>query len=342
MELLTRALDDGLDLRWVDADEVADDALTICAFSMGSIAPISDEVSNLLQALRVGEPDEDQMEAAISALEAHLGQRVGCVVPAELGAHNSPAAVVAGARLGLKVVDGDYAGRAIPDEMQTTPFAHGKPGTPFSSVDPFGNTAIVTRVANPYMLERVGKMLSIAGVFGTTMAATPLPGREMKEVLVRDTLSLCLEIGRAARQAVESGKDPVDAVVSVTSGWRLFDGVVVHKEWEDRDGYMFGTVEIEGADGDILRVWFKNENHITWLNGTPWVCSPDLVSIINPATGAGFTNTDIAEGDRVSVLGVRGLDVFRTPEMLAEAAGPEYYGFDLEYTPIEDLVAEQS
>jgi hypothetical protein len=25
--------------------------------------------------------------------------------------------------------------------------------------------------------------------------------------------------------------------------------------------------------------WFKNENHILWLEGEPWMCSPDLQTL---------------------------------------------------------------
>ena len=36
---------------------------------------------------------------------------------------------------------------------------------------------------------------------------------------------------------------------------------------------------VESSDHRRLKVWFKNENHVTWLNGEPWVCSPDIVSL---------------------------------------------------------------
>ena len=342
LELLEEALADGLELSWVDVDDVDDAALTVTTFAMGSIAPLDDEALELIADRGIEQsPIASAMADAVNVIQDHLGESVGCLVPAELGASNSPAPLVVAARLGIDIVDGDYAGRAVPDEMQTTPFINNKPGAPFSSVDPWGNTAIVTSVANAYMLERVGKMLSIAGIMGTAMAATPLPGAEMKDIVVRGTLSKCLAIGRAARRARELGDDPVAAVVEFTGGWRLFDGIVVRKEWEDRDGYMFGTLDIEGTGLDAsrrLRVWFKNENHVTWLDGRPWVCSPDLISIVDPDSAIGYTNTDITEGDAVSIVGVRGLDVFRSPDTLDRATGPRYYGFDIDYTPIEQLL----
>jgi DUF917 family protein len=284
------------------------------------------------------------MGEAVKELEEYLGEPMGCLVAAELGAGNTPAPLVTGARLGIPVVDGDYAGRAIPDEMQGTPYLYGKHSWPFASVDKWGNIAIVKYTVNPHMLERIGKYLAVAAYGSTTMAATPLPAREMKEILVRDTLTQSLALGRALREARESDQDPVDAAVEVTGGWRLFEGTVRRKDWEDRGGYMFGTTYIQGTgdyNGQTLDVWFKNENHVSWLNGEPWVCSPDLLTLAYKESGEGTTNTLIKEGDQVVAVGIKGLESFRTEFGLNEAAGPRYFGFDIDYVPIEELMEKR-
>ena len=344
MDMLKDALEDGLALEWVDASDIPDDAWTVTPYGMGSIAPTSQETLDEIEQLGLEDKlGNRSMEEAVKELDKHLGQPVGCIVPAELGAGNTPAPLVTGARLGIPVVDGDYAGRAIPDEMQGTPYLYGKHSWPFASVDKWGNVAIVAYTVSPHMLERIGKMLAVAAYGGTTMAATPLPGNEMKEILVPGTLTKCLALGRAMRQAREQGSDPIDAALAVTGGWRLFEGLVNSKEWEDRDGYMFGTTHILGT-GDYrrqkLEVWFKNENHVTWLDGAPWVCSPDLVTLAYRDSGEGTTNTLIKAGDHVVAVGMRGLESFRTEFGLNEAAGPRYFGFDIDYVPIEELMAE--
>ena len=343
MAMLSQALVDGLEIGWVDAEEIDDDALTATAYGMGSIAPPDAAADELIRSFGLPDPwpGDAAMLRAVSELSAYLGAEIGCLVAVELGAGNSPTPMVTAARLGIPVVDGDYSGRAVPDEMQGTPFIYGKTSHPFVSVDRWGNIAVVTNTANPFMFERIGKMLSIAGIGGTTLASTPLLGAEMKQILVRGTLTLCLAIGRACREARRSGEDPIAAALEVTGGWRLFDGTVTRTEWEDRDGYMFGTLHIEGSghwQSHQLLVWFKNENHVTWLDGEPWVCSPDLVALVDPSSGRAFTNTVISEGDAVAVVGMRGLDVFREPEALDHAAGPRYFGFDIEYQAIEELV----
>ena len=118
--------------------------------------------------------------------------------------------------------------------------------------------------------------------------------------------------------------------------------MVTRKEWEDRDGYMFGTTHVAGRGayaGQTLAVWFKNENHVTWLNGKPWICSPDIVTLAYRANGEGTSNTLLKEGDEVVAVGMKGLEGFRTEFGLNQASGPRYFGFDIDYVPIEALMS---
>ncbi len=342
--MFKEALKDGIPLGWVDVDDIPDDVWTVTPYGMGSIAPVTQETLDEIERLGLADKlGHGSMAEAVKELEAYLGKPIGCLVAAELGAGNTPAPLVTGARLGIPVVDGDYAGRAIPDEMQGTPYLYGKHSWPFASVDKWGNIAIVKYTVNPHMLERIGKMLAVAAFGGTTMAATPLPASEMKEILVSGTLTKCLALGRAMREAREKGQDPIGAAIEVTGGWRLFEGLVTGKDWEDRGGYMYGTTHLQGTgdyEGQTLDVWFKNENHVSWLNGKPWVCSPDIVALAYKESGQGTTNTLIKEGDRVVAVGMKGLEAFRTEFGLNEAAGPRYFGFDIDYVPIEKLMAD--
>ena len=341
--ILEAALAEGLDLGWSDKDLISDRTLTAMVYGMGSIAPPTDQDA-LLRAMHLDakpRSEEQGMQEAVGVLAEHLGEPIGCIVVSELGAYNSPAPLVVAARLGIPVVDGDYSGRAVPEEMQSTPHVYGVASDPFASVDRWGNTTIVARTANSYMLERVGRHLSMAGITGTSVASTAIRAQRMKEILVPGTLTQCLEIGRACRLAAAEGADPTDAALEVAGGWRLFEGVVTGKDWEDSGGFMVGTMDITGTErfsGHLLRAWFKNEIHVTWLDGEPWVCSPDLVTMVNPGNGRGYTNTEIRVGDEVVAVGMRGLDVMREPQTLTSASGPAYFGFDVPYVPIEELV----
>lgn len=346
MGILRDAMESDLKLEWVDVDDIPDDVWSVTTYEMGSIAPLTQETLDEIE--RVGLVDkygDNSMGEAVKELEKHLGETIGCLVPPELGASNTPVPLVTGARLGIPVVDGDYGGRAYPEEMQGTPFLYGKDSWPLSSVDKWGNVAIVHYTVNGHMLERIGKMLAVAAYGSTTMASSPMPCGEMKEILVRGTLTKSLALGRAIRLACEADTDPIEAAVEATGGWRLFDGIVTSKDWEDRGGYMYGTIHIDGSgdyENQKLDVWFKNENHVSWLNGNPWICSPDLVTLAYTENGEGTTNTLIKQGDRVTAVGIKGLEAFRTEFGLNQCAGPRYFGFDIDYVPIEELMEQRA
>ena len=344
MRILRKALEEGITLGWVDVDDIPDDVWSVNPCMTGSIAPVSQETLEEIERLGlVDKLGDTALIEAVKELEIYLGQSFGCVVAFEPGPSNTPDAIVTGGRLGIPVVDGDYAGRAVPEDLQSTTVLYGKHPWPFAAVDRWGNITIVKKAANPGIGERIGKHLALAAYGSASTAITPLPVPEMKEILVRGTLSKCLAIGQAAHRARDAGEDPIDAALEVAGGWRLFEGVVTGKEWEDRDGYMFGTTHIGGSgdyEGQTLDVWFKNENHVSWLNGKPWVCSPDLITLAYRETGEGISNPDIKEGDDVVAVGMKGLEAFRTESGLNEAAGPRYFGFDIDYEPIERLMEE--
>lgn len=340
--LLDEALKDGLTLSWVDAEDISDDVFTTSVGGIGSIAPITESTQKTIADHGLVELEGfSPMHEALNELQAYIGKEVGCIVPIELGASNTPVPLVVGARLGIPVVDGDYGGRAAPDGVQFMPFMHKKDICPVVFVDKWGDVTIVKQAQNTYMLERLGKMLAIASFVGTMMAVYAYPAPEMRDLLVRGTLTNCFRVGQAVRAARENGKDPVDAILAETGGWRLFEGTVENKDWEDRDGYMYGTTRIKGSGknaGQQLDVWFKNENHVTWLDGKPWVCSPDLISIVDRHSGEGRTNTMIDKDEEVAVIGMKGLDCFRNEWALKHACGPQYFGYDIDYLPIEKIV----
>ncbi len=340
-DVFADALDEGLTIEWVDVDDIPDDAWTVTVYGMGSSAPPSPETQE--EIARLGLVDKlghRAMDVAVQEMGEYAGLKIGAIVPGELGAGNTPAPLVTGARLGIPVVDGDYAGRAVPEEIQGTPNLYGKKGWPLATVDGWGNVCIVKEVCDLHMMERIGKMLSVAAYGGCYIASYLLNGEEMKEVVVRNTLTNSLELGRTIRQAQEQGKDPVLAGLEFTGGWLLFEGEVTQKVWEDRGGYMIGTTHIAGRGeykDQSLRVWFKNENLVSWLDDEPFVTSPDLVVIVDRKTGEGIMNSSIEAGQQVAVIGVKGLDAFRSQKGLS-GAGPRYFGFDIDYVPIEEII----
>lgn len=336
---LKSGLEEGLPIGWEDANDIPDDQLTATIALHGPVAPPSQETAELIEQMGLEETDH-YIPQAVKELETHLDQKIGALVPCEIGADSFAIALIAAAQLGIPIVDGDYTGRAMPSELQATYCLYEKKCDLFASVDRWGNTAIVQNVANYHMLERLAKMLAMAGYGLAAIATAPFLASEMKEVLVHGTLTKSTKIGRALRHARENGVDIIASGLEACDGWRVFEGRVIQLEFEERDGYGYGTIHIKGASeyqGQKLEVWFKNENHVSWLNSKPLVCSPDILTLVYKENGRGIYNAEISEGDEVVAIGMKGVEAFRSEAGL-KLAGPEHFGFDIDYVPIEDLV----
>ncbi|MCL5962257.1 MAG: DUF917 domain-containing protein [Chloroflexi bacterium] len=343
LEALFRELEAGRKPGWLDPSEVADDAWTACPFLMGSIAPHTPQMEREMASLGLTEVRvRDGMMLALQELEQFHGVKLGAIVAIELGGANTPMPVAAASQLGLRAIDGDYTGRAIPEIVQTTPRLFEKSMAPLAAVDDWGNIVIIKETLNAAMAEMLGKQISVAAFGLTPMAGVLLKGAEAKQIIVKDTLSRAFELGRTIRKAREAGSNPVEAAREFLDGWVIFKGKVVGKDWEDRAGYLWGTHTLEGLDewaGRTFKVWFKNENHISWLDGKPYVTSPDIISLVDSQTAEPKTNTRLAVGDVMSVLGAKAPQVFREHEKGLDVLGPSHFGFtDIEYKPIEDVV----
>jgi DUF917 family protein len=339
--LLEDDLKRGLELSWFDLAELADDASVVSTFLSGSIAPGSFDTSEMERQLGLERKVERPLVAAVRELEAFTGKKFDTMISVEIGGTNTGLAFDAAANLGLRMVDADYAGRAIPEADCITPNIFGKRIYPMACVDYYGDVTYLKDAQHNRMAERLGKYYASAS-FGTVgCAAIMLSGKEVKEIAVPATLSECLAIGRAIRRARENGLDPVQAIVDeLDQAWVLFRGTIASRSWEDSEGYMWGEHEIEGEDdfsGQHLRLWFKNENHMSWLNGEPYVASPDILEVVDPQTGEPLSNTYLEKGQRIVVIGVRRRPQFDNQRGL-EVLGPRHWGFDVEFRPIEKLV----
>ena len=339
---LTATRDDGLSITWVDASDIPDDEWTVCPFLMGSIAPLTEEAKKRMKHLGLDKDTFKSIQAeSVRLLEEYMDVKVRAIVPIELGGSNTPGAIAAAARLGISAVDGDYTGRAIPEVPQTTPYLEGLPLWPISSVDKYGNFCIIKESVGYEMAERIGKFIAAASFGLAGQAGFLFKGKDMKRVVIHKTLSRCMEIGHLIRTSRDAGKDPVLEVVKNLNGWFLFEGKISKKEWEDKEGYYWGTHTISGEKsfkGKELKVWFKNENHVSWLDGKPYITSPDMLIVVDRDSGEPYVNSAIEEGYRVAVIGLHAIDKFQSPKGL-KILGPRHFGFEIAYNPIEDLVS---
>ncbi len=341
--------DAGRPVGWVDTDELPDDAWTVSVAGMGGRAPREGPPAEELTALGlVSEkfPMRATLPAAVNELAAYKGVKVSAVIPIELGSGNTPGPMLVANQLGVPTLDGDYAGRAIPELTNCKPEIFGVPITPIAYVDKWGDVVLVRDVASTEMADRIGRMLCLAGYSGIGIACYLLQAKDAKQYMVRSSLSKALALGAARRKALAANKDPVDVLAKAAGGWVLFKGEVSEAEWENRAGFMFGygTHHLKGVEedaGHTGKVWYKNENHIVWKDDKPFVTSPDLIALVDLDTGEAKPNSVVAAGQRLAVIGTKASDpAYRTEKGLT-ILSPQHFGFDIPYVPVEEAVESE-
>jgi len=333
-------VDKGLDIGWVPLSRFDDDDLLVCCCYSGSIAPESfEDPSERARALGGPPLHERPFTEAVRLLEQYIGKKFVGLISIEIGGINSGAILGAAARMGRPLVDADYAGRAIPELHATALKLFDAPVLPFAMADHFGNELLIVDSPSQRWIERISKhvALSSLGIVGCAFAA--LPVSRVRTIAIEGTFTECVELGRAIRVARESGADPVRAAADQLGGWEIFRGQVTKRDWANT-GYMEGYHELTGSGrfvGHRLKVWFRNENHVSWLDDRPWVASPDLIEFCDPTTAEPLVNTYLEMGQDIAVVGRRRRSQFDSPAGL-DVLGPRHFGFDVEFQGIERLV----
>lgn len=335
LALLKAEFDAGRKLHLVDLDELDDDALTCSPYFTGSIAPVSPEHEARFAKLpRAGEPEA---YLALRALERHLGMKFAATVSIEYGGLNTAVAMATAARAGIPVADADAAGRAVPDLEFSTYYVSGLRIDPLALGTRFGETVVVERVVDDYRAEDLVRALAVVSGGKIATVDHPTRGRECKAgAVIRGALTYAERVGRAKREALEAGRDPIEAVRQAGAGYVIFEGsVAADPKWEDRGGFCYGETNISGTGafkGSGYRIWFKNENIIGWRDGEVDVTVPDLICVVEKTSARAVNNPWAKKGLEVVVLAFPAPKEWLTPRGL-EILVPRFFGFDFDYRP---------
>lgn len=311
----------------VDVDEVPDDALVVASAMMG--AP-----TVMLEKLPAGREVVD----AFRALERHLGRDVTHTVSIEAGGLNSTIPFVTAAACGLPLVDADGMGRAFPELQMVTATLEGVSATPMAMADEKGNSLVLDTVDNSWA-ERLARSATIDMGCSAMIALYAMSGSQLREAMVAGTITLAEELGRLVRQARCDGEEPELAVTGRLGGRRIFLGKVADVERRTETGFARGEARLEGVEeheGSELVLRFQNEHLLALRDGEVAASVPDLIIVLDAETAEPITTEELRYGFRVVVVGAPCDVRWRTSAGL-ELVGPRYFGYELDYVPVEDL-----
>jgi len=241
---------------------------------------------------------------------------------------------------GKPVVDADTAGyRAVPESSLSTLNIKDAPIVPAVLATPWGDLLVYEKVLSWQRFEDINRSIAVScgGSVGGMMS---LRGNVLKGAVTPKTVSKSIEIGKAIRQAGDRGDDPVEAVIKTSGGFKLFEGEIAAFLRDEKGGFIWGESRFNGRGefaNHTFKVWFKNENQISWKDGEPYVTCPDLICIVDAKTRLGLSNfwlKDFEVGRAVAILGIRSAELWRTDKGL-RIYNPRRFGFEIQYVPIE-------
>lgn len=324
----------------VDPKEVPDDKLVVIVGRVGG--GISEEIEKKVAKLkRVYDKPEF---IAVEELSKFLGEKPYAFLPSEIGAGNTALPLCIAAMNDAITIDGDACGRAKPEIAISTTNIFRLSPTPLAIVSPFGDVMILKESADDSRVEDICRQMAIASGGLCGVCRLPTRGKDIKNAIVHNSISKAIAIGEAIIKNQTRNGDPVKAFIESSGGYELFKGTVDGWTRIKAGAFMEGYVSIKGAgrfSGQRMKIWYKNEFLISWLNDEPFVTCPDLICIVDSYTSKGLSNwiDDVKDniGRSVVVVGIKCADIWRTDKGL-RLFGPEHFGFDIKYTPIEKLI----
>jgi DUF917 family protein len=266
---------------------------------------------------------------ALRGVEAAAGVKVTSIISAEIGGSNSIEPMLAAAKAGVPVVDGDGMGRAFPEVQMSTFFIYGLEASPGAIADDKGNVVVFKNIIDMYWLERFVRHVAVDMGAGAGFATTPMRGAYVKQVAVPNTLSQCLNVGRIILGAREQKQDVIARLLDATGATPLFTGKVTGVRRELRGGFAVGEADIAGVNqwsGASARIPIQNENLVFFRDEQPVAAVPDLIMNLHLETGEPITTEMLRYGQRIATIGLPAHDLMKTPRAL-EVVGPKAFGY---------------
>ena len=322
--MATQAIAEHGPIELVDYDELPQDAMVMSCGFLGAPTVTIEKLSS-------GEEGRYLREE----IERLWDQPVAALMCAEIGGSNGMAPLTWAARMGLPVLDADGMGRAFPEVQMVTMELAGIPVAPAVVVDERGHRAVFHEVHGEWS-ERLERAVAIACGGIAASAEYTMTVAQARTATVPGTMTLAGRIGRAISGAQD---DPVASVIAATGAARLLDGKIVDVANRIEGGFVRGVATVEGTRADAgrtLEIEIQNELLLARVDGQLRAIAPDLITLLDEQTGEAIHTERLKYGQRVVAIAIPCPPVWRTEAGL-RTAGPAAFGFDLAYTPVEEL-----
>jgi DUF917 family protein len=333
------ALKAGKVFRTITVEDVPDDDMVVAVQGIGGGGPWQHVIDRTNEQ---GLPTiPDPRRAVVELFREYTGKNVAALVRSE-AAGATAAALLLGAEMGIPTLDGGITGRAVPEVQQSIPWINRIASVPTAIITPWGDQIIIKHAIDEYRVEDISRAIAVASGGDAYITMTPMSGALLEKGVLLGSLTEAELYGRTVREAALRQTDPIAALVEVTKGYKLFEGVVTRAEKRGDRGFNWVEAEFNGVGaykGRTYKVFVKNENIVGWLDGQLDAVSPDYIYNLDPDTGhstLGVGYGGYVVGEKVALIGVPAPKQWRSKKGI-ELIGPRHFGFDFDYIPIEVL-----
>ena len=344
IENVKAALGAGKSFRLLSVEDFPEDGMTVAVQGLGG-GGAWEYVIERTDAQNLPTID-DPRRRVVELLSEFTGKEVTALVRSEAAGATATALLLA-ADMGIPTLDAGITGRAVPEVQQSIPWINGIASVPTAIVTRWGDEIIIRHAVDEYRVEDIGRAIAVASGGGAVITMTPMSGAQLEKGVIAGNLSEALLFGKTVREAREVGQDPVDALVEVTDGYKLFHGVVSRSDDRGDRGFNWVEAHFRGVgefEGRQYRIFVKNENIVGWLDEEIDAISPDYIYNLDPDTGESTLGVGIGGyvvGEEVVIVGVPAPAQWRSEKGI-ELMGPRHFGFDFDYVPIEQLQDNRS
>ncbi len=342
IQRIKAALAEGRRFQMIALEDVPDDWTAFTMFGVGG-GGAWDHVTQRMQEQGFGRVGQSRTgPTAADVLATYLDKKFDATFEAEAGGATAGALMTA-QRMNIPIVDACPSGRCLPEVQMSPFFLNGVTRAPLAGVTRYGDIVLIPKAADDFRVEDLTRAFAVASGGGISVAANAVSGETLRANLIPGFLSKCIKLGRAAREAVAAGRDPVEAVVKAGDGYLLFQGTVQRADSRGEQGFGWTEAYLDGLGafaGSRYKIFNKNENMVAWRDGKLDAAAPDLICPLDPKTGWAMKTRGVIGsfpiGATLAIVGFANHPIWRTPRAI-EMLGPRHFGFDEDYKPIETL-----
>lgn len=299
----------------VNLADISDDAL---------VAPLAFMGAPLISIERI--PSGNELTTLLNMIKEAFKRPVTHLLAAEIGGANAFTPLIASAKTGLPVIDGDTLGRAFPELQMSSCNLRGISPSPCFMTDCMQNKAIVYGKTGADM-ERFCRKIAVEMGSSAAISLYLMTGKECKESIIAGTMTQAMNIGKAMRS------NPIKGLVEYTKGIKIGSGIITDIDQSIKDGFLTGSFTVTGTS-DMVRVYYQNEYLMLYKNGKAVAATPDIIIPLEMESGLPITSESLMYGLRVVLVAIKGPEIWKSPKGLS-FVGPEYFG----YSDIEEEVS---